>query len=339
MTQRTYWSEQVALVSLLSLAGVAHISSIFKAGTTWEPEYMVLTAVLFLLPILAYLLERGYIYRRRRGDAIVPQSNGTTTDRGSGASGAGGKASQEGALAHLTRTNLVANKGFFATEPEQLSLSTGDPVVVLLDGDWLYVKNTAGASGYVPRSCLNDGDQIDGVGATSPPLAAVRSRSAPYDDSFEVEMAANKSSSPVSSTRAAKPIARSTSIVDPESTKQVAKMFDRYGLDHSGEISLEEATELIHNEFQNETGEPLLQDSIGFIMGAWNVFDQDRNGTLSLEEFARFLGVIQFKAKKQRLQQTEVHSTRSRSGATADDDEVRVSENPLSARGQGGTYL
>ena len=59
--------QHVALVSLLSLAGVAHISSIFKAGTTWDPLYIILTALLFLLPLVAYGVEHGY-HHFRRGD-------------------------------------------------------------------------------------------------------------------------------------------------------------------------------------------------------------------------------------------------------------------------------
>ena len=60
--------QHVALVSLLSLAGVAHISSIFKAGTTWDPAYIILTALLFFLPIVAYMLEHGYHHSHRGVD-------------------------------------------------------------------------------------------------------------------------------------------------------------------------------------------------------------------------------------------------------------------------------
>ena len=50
--------QHVAMVSLLSLAGVAHISSIFKSGTSWDPMYIILAALLFLLPIMAYIFSK-----------------------------------------------------------------------------------------------------------------------------------------------------------------------------------------------------------------------------------------------------------------------------------------
>ena len=65
--------QHVALVSLLSLSGVAHISSIFKAGTTWDPLYVVLTALLFFLPLAAYGAEHTYQHRHR-GDKAKAQA-------------------------------------------------------------------------------------------------------------------------------------------------------------------------------------------------------------------------------------------------------------------------
>lgn len=65
--------QHVALVSLLSLSGVAHISSIFKAGTTWDPLYVVLTALLFFLPLAAYGAEHMYQHRHR-GDKAKAQA-------------------------------------------------------------------------------------------------------------------------------------------------------------------------------------------------------------------------------------------------------------------------
>ena len=52
--------QHVALLSLLALAGVSHVSSIFKAGTTWDPAYIVLTALLLFLPLVAYVMEHNY---------------------------------------------------------------------------------------------------------------------------------------------------------------------------------------------------------------------------------------------------------------------------------------
>ena len=57
--------QHVALLSLLSLAGVSHITSIFKAGTTWDPLYIILTALLFFLPLVAYVVEHKYNHSHR----------------------------------------------------------------------------------------------------------------------------------------------------------------------------------------------------------------------------------------------------------------------------------
>ena len=57
--------QHVALLSLLALAGVSHVSSIFKAGTTWDPLYIILTALLFFLPLVAYVVENKYLESHR----------------------------------------------------------------------------------------------------------------------------------------------------------------------------------------------------------------------------------------------------------------------------------
>ena len=56
----------VAQLALGSLAGVAHISSIFKAGTTWDPGYIVLTVLLLLLPLLAFVGEKAFAKLRAK---------------------------------------------------------------------------------------------------------------------------------------------------------------------------------------------------------------------------------------------------------------------------------
>jgi hypothetical protein len=56
----------VAQLALGSLAGVAHISSIFKAGTTWDPTYIVLTVLLFLLPLVAFVGEKAIIKHKAK---------------------------------------------------------------------------------------------------------------------------------------------------------------------------------------------------------------------------------------------------------------------------------
>jgi hypothetical protein len=50
--------QHMALVSLLSLAGVAYISSICKSGTSWDPMYIILATLLFFLPIVAYISSK-----------------------------------------------------------------------------------------------------------------------------------------------------------------------------------------------------------------------------------------------------------------------------------------
>ena len=56
----------VAQLVLCSLAGVAHVSSIFKAGTTWDPAYVVLTALLFVMPLLAFVGEKAFTKRKAK---------------------------------------------------------------------------------------------------------------------------------------------------------------------------------------------------------------------------------------------------------------------------------
>ena len=46
---------QVEIFALLSLAAIAHVASIFKAGVTWDIQYLFLACVLFLLPILTFV--------------------------------------------------------------------------------------------------------------------------------------------------------------------------------------------------------------------------------------------------------------------------------------------
>ena len=72
----------VAQLALGSLAGVAHISSIFKAGTTWDPAYVVLTALLFLLPLLAFVGEKAFakLRAKSRVKKMADQPEGAPTD-------------------------------------------------------------------------------------------------------------------------------------------------------------------------------------------------------------------------------------------------------------------
>ena len=56
--------QEVELFALLALAGVAHISSIFRAGQEWEPKYIALSGVLFLLPLFTFIFRTVYEKRQ-----------------------------------------------------------------------------------------------------------------------------------------------------------------------------------------------------------------------------------------------------------------------------------
>ena len=67
--------QHVALLSLLALAGVSHVSSIFKAGTTWDPLYIILTILLFFLPLVAYVVESKH-RKSHRSEATTRAAQG-----------------------------------------------------------------------------------------------------------------------------------------------------------------------------------------------------------------------------------------------------------------------
>merc|ERR1712166_1098974 len=43
---------QVELFALVTLAGLAHIASMFKTGVDWDAVFLALAVVLFLVPVL-----------------------------------------------------------------------------------------------------------------------------------------------------------------------------------------------------------------------------------------------------------------------------------------------
>ena len=53
--------QQVELFALLALATIAHVASIFKAGTTWDPNFLFLTGAVFSLPIVTFLGGKFYM--------------------------------------------------------------------------------------------------------------------------------------------------------------------------------------------------------------------------------------------------------------------------------------
>ena len=55
---------EIELFALLSLGAVAHVSSIFKAGVTWDPTYLGLTVGLFAIPMLTFV--GGTLYYKRQ---------------------------------------------------------------------------------------------------------------------------------------------------------------------------------------------------------------------------------------------------------------------------------
>ena len=103
----------VALLALGSLAGVAHISSIFKAGTTWDPAYIVLTALLFLLPLLAFVGEKAFTKRKANQAAQVQEHPGE---------------SQESSATdvHMTDVSISKPNDTFATGVGELEIEHAD---------------------------------------------------------------------------------------------------------------------------------------------------------------------------------------------------------------------
>ena len=52
---------QVEIFCLLSLAAVAHIASVFKAGETWKPLYLALTTTFFMVPLFTFVGGTAYL--------------------------------------------------------------------------------------------------------------------------------------------------------------------------------------------------------------------------------------------------------------------------------------
>ena len=67
--------QQVELFALLSLAAVAHVSSIFKLGVNWDSAYLGLTVMLFMIPILTFVCGTVYLKRKAKKNEKLP-SNG-----------------------------------------------------------------------------------------------------------------------------------------------------------------------------------------------------------------------------------------------------------------------
>ena len=119
--------------------------------------------------------------------------------------------------------------------------------------------------------------------------------------SFEVERSDKQEELSVDETL--QPPSRAKSAVAPESMAEVSAMFDHFDSDHSGTVSQAEAIQMIHDEYTDDTGQPLLNEK--YIVGAWSVFDINKDGVLSVEEFARFFTVVRSKAQKRQPGKTE----------------------------------
>lgn len=118
--------------------------------------------------------------------------------------------------------------------------------------------------------------------------------------------------------------------IEPHITQHVQEAFARYDIDNSGTISKEEALSMVQNMGLNV--------SRGYIDGVWGVYDANGDGVLDMQEFSRFLTVLDRKSSNVAMSPSNSARTGPRRPTTPE-RQRQAGATPLPPSGQMSDYV
>ena len=107
---------QVELFALVTLAGLAHIASMFKTGVDWDAVFLALAVVLFLVPVLTF--AGGTVHLKVQAKKKTKGQEATARQRGLSVFGPDKKTTTAGFSRRTSRISVVQHHGRHADEDE-----------------------------------------------------------------------------------------------------------------------------------------------------------------------------------------------------------------------------
>ena len=108
---------QVELFALVTLAGLAHIASMFKTGVDWDAVFLALAVVLFMVPVLTF--AGGTVHLKVQAKKKTKGQKATARQRGLSVFGPDKKTTTAGFSRRTSRISVVQHNDRHADEDEE----------------------------------------------------------------------------------------------------------------------------------------------------------------------------------------------------------------------------